>query len=435
MTATSPKIEIAPTSEASRIESLDVFRGFALLGILLLNIIGFGLFSPSYSNPAFDLIGTATANTWTWGTIELFAEGSMRCLFSILFGAGVVLFTTGDNAKSGWIHYKRTFWLLMFGLFDAYILLWNGDILVTYALAGAVLYLLRNKSAKTLFIISGTLVLLMSLQHLGIGLALKQTSNMYDEVSLADAAGQEEIVSKDKREAAIVWEDFSNDYSLSPEQIKAEIVARTSNYADAFDWNAKKNADLYSLVLPTFMIWDTLAMMLLGMAFYKTGILQAARSPIFYKKLMVLGFGVGLLINGYEIYRAYTSGFDLFASFAQMQPTYHIGRIGMAFGYIGLLGWICQTGYLKSLTSRLSAVGRMALTNYLMQSLICAVIFTGLGFGLLGRFQRVELYGIVIVIWLFQLWLSPLWLSRFRFGPVEWLWRTLTYGKAPGFKR
>ncbi|MFT7307243.1 MAG: hypothetical protein ACI9P7_002515, partial [Candidatus Azotimanducaceae bacterium] len=126
MTATSPKIEIAPTSEASRIESLDVFRGFALLGILLLNIIGFGLFSPSYSNPAFDLIGTATANTWTWGTIELFAEGSMRCLFSILFGAGVVLFTTGDNAKSGWIHYKRTFWLLMFGLFDAYILLWNG---------------------------------------------------------------------------------------------------------------------------------------------------------------------------------------------------------------------------------------------------------------------------------------------------------------------
>ena len=123
------------------------------------------------------------------------------------------------------------------------------------------------------------------------------------------------------------------------------------------------------------------------------------------------------------------------ATFAQMKPTYHVGRIGMAFGYIGLLGWICQAGYLKSLTSRLSAVGRMALTNYLMHSLICAVIFTGFGFGLLGQFQRVELYGIVIVIWLFQLWLSPLWLGQFRFGPVEWLWRTLTYGRAPKFKR
>ena len=204
MTGTSPNIEVAPTSETNRIESIDVFRGFALLGILLLNIIGFGLFSPSYSNPAFDLAEATMANTYTWATIELFAEGAMRCLFSMLFGAGVVLFTTGDNAKSGWIHYKRTFWLLMFGLFDAYILLWNGDILVTYALAGTVLYLLRNKPAKTLFIISGILVLLMSLQHLGMGFALKQTSNMYDEVILADAAGQAETISDEKRAAAIV---------------------------------------------------------------------------------------------------------------------------------------------------------------------------------------------------------------------------------------
>jgi uncharacterized protein len=435
MTDTSPNIEIAPTSETNRIESIDVFRGFALLGILLLNIIGFGLFSPSYSNPAFDLAGAAMANTWTWATIELFAEGAMRCLFSILFGAGVVLFTTGDNAKSGWIHYKRTFWLLMFGLFDAYILLWNGDILVTYALAGTVLYLLRNRSAKTLFIISGILVLLMSLQHLGMGFALKQTSNMYDEAILADAAGQAETISDEKRAAAIAWEDFANDFSLNPEEVEAELAARTTNYPDAFTWNAKKNAEVYTFVLPIFLIWDALAMMLLGMAFYKTGVLQAARNPAFYKKLMFLGFGIGLLINGYEVSRAHSSGFDLLATFAQMQPTYHIGRIGLAFGYIGLLGWICQAGYLKSLTSRLSAVGRMALSNYLMHSLICAVIFTGLGFGLLGQLQRVELYGIVIVIWLFQLWLSPVWLGRFRFGPVEWLWRTLTYGKAPGFKR
>jgi uncharacterized protein len=107
----------------------------------------------------------------------------------------------------------------------------------------------------------------------------------------------------------------------------------------------------------------------------------------------------------------------------------------MALGYIGLLGWIVQSGALAAITARLAAVGRMALTNYLMHSLICALIFTGMGLGTLGEWQRYELYGVVVGIWLLQLWLSPLWLARFRFGPVEWLWRTLTYGKAPQFSR
>ncbi len=114
---------ITPTDESNRITSLDVVRGFAVLGILLLNIIGFGLPSPAYSNPSFDVSAGANANFYTWATIELFAEGAMRGLFSLLFGAGVVLFTTGANAKSGWIHYKRTFWLLVFGLVNAFVLL------------------------------------------------------------------------------------------------------------------------------------------------------------------------------------------------------------------------------------------------------------------------------------------------------------------------
>ena len=123
-----------------------MIRGFALLGILLLNIIGFGLPSAAYSNPAFDVSLTAPLTLFTWASIELFAEGAMRCLFSMLFGAGVVLFLTGASAKPGAIHYKRNFWLLIIGLFDAYILLWNGDILVNYALAGAVLYFARKNN-------------------------------------------------------------------------------------------------------------------------------------------------------------------------------------------------------------------------------------------------------------------------------------------------
>jgi uncharacterized protein len=424
-----------PTSESSRIESLDVFRGFALLGILLLNIIGFGLLSPSYSNPAFDLSQAGNSSIITWATIELFAEGAMRCLFSILFGAGVVLFTTGVGARSGWTHYRRTFWLLMFGLFDAFILLWTGDILVTYALAGALLYLAREQSVRALITAASIMVLLMSLLHLAMGFGLNLSHDAYQKVIAAEADGSLLQVSQEQRELALGWEDFVSDFELGPEQVDAEFKARTESYSSAFQWTLKKNIEAYQFVLPVFLFWDALAMMLLGMALYKSGVLHAEKSKNFYLKLALIGFATGLLINGFEVHRAYSSDFSILTTFAQMQPTYHLGRLGMALGYIGLLGLVCKLGLLSSLTSRLAAVGRMALTNYLMHSFICAILFTGLGFGFLGAFTRFELYGIVIAIWLFQLGLSPIWLKYFRFGPIEWLWRALTYGTLPAMRR
>ena len=153
-----------PTSEQQRIQSLDVLRGFALLGILLLNIVGFGMLSNTYSNPGIGI--ASSADTAVWAGIELFAEGAMRALFSILFGAGVVLFVTGDNAKGGALHYKRNFWLLVFGLFDMFVLLWIGDILIVYALAGFLLFLVRHTSARRLLIAAGVLLILISLMHI-----------------------------------------------------------------------------------------------------------------------------------------------------------------------------------------------------------------------------------------------------------------------------
>jgi len=424
-----------PTVESNRIESLDVFRGFALLGILLLNIIGFGLLSPSYLNPGFDLANSGSASFFAWVGIELFAEGAMRCLFSILFGAGVLLFTTGDNARSGWTHYRRTFWLLVIGLFDAFILLWSGDILVTYALAGALLYLVRHQSVRALISYASILLLLMALLHLMVGLGLNYSYQAYENVAAAQTNGELAAVTEEQKELALAWQDFNADIELDDEQIEAELAARSASYASVFSWNAKKNVEVYQFVLPIFLFWDALAMMLLGMALYKTGILQAERSRDFYLKLMLVGFTAGLMINGYEVAHAYSNQFSIFSTFAQMQPSYHFGRLGMALGYIGLLGLICKSGVLQAVTSRLAAVGRMALTNYLMHSLICAILFTGLGFGLIGQFTRTELYGIVIAIWLLQLGFSPFWLRHYRFGPIEWLWRALTYGKLPKFRR
>ena len=193
--------------------------------------------------------------------------------------------------------------------------------------------------------------------------------------------------------------------------------------------------EMLFFVLPMFLFWDALAMMLIGMALFKSGVLQADRSESFYLRVVVIGFGVGLLVNGYEVVRSINTNLDIFHVFAQMQWTYHFGRLGMAFGYLGLVVLAVKKGWFTSLLNRLAATGRMALTNYLMHSLICGFIFTGMGLGLMGQLDRPILYCVVFGIWALQLWLSPYWLSRYKFGPVEWLWRYLTYGTAPAIVR
>jgi Predicted membrane protein len=216
------------------------------------------------------------------------------------------------------------------------------------------------------------------------GLVWAFSKQAYDRVTAFDMAGATTEISDQDRELAQVWEEFSADVDLLETDAESELIARNSSYASAFQWTVSQNVELYSFVIPIFLFWDALAMMLVGMALYKAGVLQAQRSRRFYINLMVGGFASGLLINGYEISEAYHSNFHLLATFPQLQATYHLGRLGMALGYIGMLGLVCQAGLLSGMTSRLAAVGRMALTNYLMHSLICAILFTGMGLGLLG---------------------------------------------------
>ncbi|MCR9261954.1 MAG: DUF418 domain-containing protein [Pseudomonadaceae bacterium] len=414
----------APVSEAQRIESLDVLRGFALLGILLLNIVGFGLVSSAYSSPSEAMTGLA--DLIAWSSVELFAEGAMRGLFSILFGAGVVLFVGGAEGRGAGIHFKRNFWLLAFGLFDAYLLLWNGDILINYALAGALLYFVRDVKPGRLLATAIVLFVMLSAFYGVTNLALSTTQQAALQVEQAD-----DVDSLDPRilEAAQQWEDFAGDFQLSAEQKAQELAARQGSYGSALAWNAKKTNEMLTFVLPLYLFWDALVMMLLGMALYKYGVLHGTRSPAFYKKLMWGGFSIGLLVNATEVYRAIDNDFALPSVFAQMQATYHIGRLGMALGYIGLLLLLINSSILTGLRARLASVGRMALTNYLMHSFIALLLFTGAGFALVGELTRAQLYAVVIAIWVLQLWLSPWWLARYRFGPVEWLWRVLTYGK------
>ncbi len=399
------------TSETDRILSLDVVRGFALLGILLVNILGFGAFSALTFNPPLGF--SLPSDIWIWGAVELTAEGAMRALFSMLFGAGVLLFLERGEGR-GRLHFKRTFWLLIFGLINGYVLMWSGDILSTYALAGFVLYFLRKKSPKGLAILSAVLFACLCAYSAALNFGLEFLRNAADH----------------NPEAAAGWAEFYDMFSPSGATIKAELAQRTGSFYALMSWSAAAYTSVLLEIIPMLLFWDALVFMCIGMALYRYGVLQGAHSDRFYLVITLVGFGVGLSVNAYEIYQMIASDFDILASFAYFKPTYQLGRLGVALGWLSLL-ILCMRRF--GIGHRLAAFGRMALTNYLMQSLICLFIFTGIGFGLLGELRRSELYIVVLLIWAFQLWLSPWWLARYRYGPAEWLWRALTYGKTPRF--
>jgi len=411
-----------------RIVLLDALRGFGVLGILLMNVLAFGLLSPAYSYPGFDVDPSGGANRSIWIFVDLFGEGAMRGLFSVLFGAGVVLFTTGPGAKSAAIHYRRMFFLLLFGLFDAYVLLWFGDILICYALCGAMLYPLRNWRPRGLVILAFTIGLLSSLSYLGLNLALSASQ---EAAALMATTPDPSTLDPWIPEVAAAWDEFAASFTMGSKELAEEQLLRSSSYATAFSWNLNQTNGMLFFITPLFLLWDALFMMLLGMALFKWGVLTGDLSPRGAARLTFVGLGTGLALNSWEIHRALAADLSLLSAFSQTSFTYHIGRTAMTLGYVGLLASILHRRWAPALLKRLTAVGRMALSNYLLHSVIALLIFTGAGLGLVGEFSRAQLYILVIAMWLLQLYLSPWWLGRHRFGPLEYLWRRLTYGNRP----
>jgi uncharacterized protein len=165
------------------------------------------------------------------------------------------------------------------------------------------------------------------------------------------------------------------------------------------------------------------------------GILKGEKSRKFYRNFMLLGFGIGFPLIAAGIVQNFANNWDPKFYFAYGFQYNYFGSIFVAFGYIGLIALWSKSDFLTDLKRRLAAVGRMAFTNYIMQSIICTIIFYGFGFGLFNQIERFPQQLIVLAIWIFQLAISPWWLKRYRFGPLEWLWRTLTYWKRQPLRR
>jgi uncharacterized protein len=332
-------------------------------------------------------------------------------LFSMLFGAGVVLFTERAEAKGESprrLHYRRMLWLILFGLLHGY-LLWYGDILYAYGMCGLLVYLFRRCEPRTLIAVGILLIAAASAISLLFGWSMQFWP-------AEEVAKMQQMWRPD---AAKVAEEMNAYRGGWLEQMQHRVP---------FFFE-------FSTVFFLMFFWRPAGVMLLGMALYKLGAFSAQRSPRFCLALIAGAVLVGLPLIVYGVRLNEAAGWGLEWSMFRGAQLNYWGSLLVSLGYVGLVMLVCRSGALKWLITRLAAVGQMAFTNYLLHTIICTTIFYGHGFAYFGSVERTGQILIVFAVWAFQLIVSPIWLRHFRFGPFEWLWRSLTYGSRQPFRR
>ncbi|MDX7912564.1 DUF418 domain-containing protein YeiB [Klebsiella sp. JB_Kp030] len=367
--------------------TLDFVRGVAILGILLLNISAFGLPKAAYLNPAWS--GSASlSDAWTWALLDLLAQVKFLTLFALLFGAGLQLLLPRGKR---WIQSRLTLLALLgfiHGLF-----FWDGDILLAYALVGLVSWRMVREAHHVKSLFNTGVVLYLT--GIAVLVLLGMISGTATNRSWAPDA------------ANLQYEQYW--------KLHGGMEA-VSNRADMLSDNL--------LALGAQYGWQLAGMMLMGAALMRSGWLKGQFSLRHYRRTGALLVAAGMAVNLPAIFAQWYLAWDyrwcaflLQAPRELSAPLQAIGYAALAWGY-----WpqLCRF----RLVGAIACVGRMALTNYLLQTLICTTLFYHLG--LFMRFDRLQLLAFVSPIWAVNLLVSSLWLRRFRQGPVEWLWRQLT---------
>jgi uncharacterized protein len=401
-----------PVSEKERIVSLDVLRGFALLGILPMNIQYFSMISASYMNPTAygDLQGK---NYLVWLICHVLADEKFMAIFSMLFGAGVFLMTSHAEAagrRSAPLHYRRMGWLILFGLAHGY-LLWSGDILFTYGMCGLAIYLCRKWQPRTLIAAGLLTVAVASVVLTGYGV----WSSHWSPADLLEAREQ-------------LW-------MPSTAMAAKEIAAYRGSWIAQMKFRVPDSLQMETNFFVGFTFWRAAGMMLIGMGLFKQGVFSGKQRGSVYWAMIAAAVVVGVPVILYGTERMIRSGWDFRYSFFYAAQFNYWASIVVSLGWVGAVMLACKAPLLLPLTRRLAAVGRMAFTNYILHTIICTTIFYGYGLGLFGKVERIWQFALVVVIWVAQLIVSPIWLRYFVFGPLEWLWRSLTYLQREPFRR
>lgn len=430
-------ITARPVDNAERIKTIDIVRGVALLGILLMNIPGFGL---DWSELNTIRRGSHnTADFRTMQVIEVFFSGTMRGLFSMLFGAGMILFTmnkkdTPGGVTVGELYYRRLLLLVMFGVFNAYVLLWWGDILYAYGIAGMILYPFRKTAAKWLFVL-GILCICVSMFRNQIW--YNETRDQRAEYVKAVKAKKEgKKLTEEQQQAKSSWIEREN-WRPDPQRRDRNVQNMRSGYTTVFTHMLPRNADDESWG-GYFGIWDSLCMMFIGMALFRLGFFSNMLSNSSYSMGLLVGYGIGIplgwfMLNGELSALHFGTYVDTYS--VPHWALYDLKRFFLAMGHASLIMLIFRSRIVPWLMRALANVGQMAFSNYLIQSIICTLFFYGYGLGYFHKLKYHQLYYVVGVVWLFNIIFSVVWLQYFRFGPFEWLWRSLTYWKKQPFKK
>jgi uncharacterized protein len=384
--------------KTDRLISIDALRGVAVLGILMMNVQGFAMTPFAYDDPTMQMDLTG-GNLTVWALAHTFFQMKFITIFSTLFGAGIVMMV-GESEDTG-RHYPRMQWLLLIGAIHAYVLWW-GDILVTYALLGMLAVKARRLAPLALTVWGFVLILVSALVMVGGG----YLGTLF---ATPEAAAQE-------TEMLTGW-------------IESMTAAYQAGFIDRLPWNA--GMALMGQVAGMIMLGArTLGLMFIGMALFKTGFLSASWSMARYAVLTAFTLPAGIWLSHLGTQTMIAGDFSAQAS-ADSNAIAYFASLGLAFGYASAVMLLAKIGVFRLLLMPFAATGRMAFTNYIAQTLIMTAIFVGTpGLGLFGTMERVDQAKLVLVVWAVQLVWSPLWLALFRFGPLEWVWRSLTYGKA-----
>lgn len=399
-----PDILSAPTP---RVLAVDALRGFALLGILMMNVLFF-------SGPSQQIFGRPLSETpfpWAYGLVLVLAQGKFYGLFSLLFGLGFAIQMDRFAARGeqpGRRFRRRLMVLLGFGLLHG-TLLWMGDILAIYALIGLLLPAFARCKPRTLLVWAIGLLIVLAL----IGAAIAGL------VAMGAAFAPQEMA----RSFA------AQDQAMAAETARSLAAYGSGPYSALFTFRLKELFSNYGMTL--VLAPHILAMFLLGLWAWRKGIVQdlQAHRP-FLKKLALWGFGLGLpgnLLYGYLLGQGFTVDGTAKALLGMSLSAFTSPALTLGYA-AGLVLFVLGPG--ARLGAWLAGAGRMSLTNYLTHSLVMTTIFYFYGFGLFGRMALPLALGIGILLWVGQLFLSRLWLQRHAQGPLETLWRRLAFGRA-----
>lgn len=409
-----PLSPTGPLPESERIAFLDVLRGVALLGVFVANVPWMSI-AAVLADPMESAVGSdSKLDAAAKHLVGFLVDTKFITIFSTLFGMGMAIMSEralAAGSRFGRTYARRLLVLLGVGVLHG-TLVWFGDILTTYALLGFLAMLFRRRRTKTILVWAASLFAFSAL--LSVGMMAIDPSEMVPEAKGPDGA------------------------PLSTEE---RIAAETAKYAEAFSSGdflrmIPVRAEAYALGLVMNVgLWGarTLALFLLGLAIVRSGVLlDLASRRQTLRKLAAIGFAVGVPLQ--IVYAVCGESRDSAASRCLMIAGLYFGGISLSVAYASLVAlWTVEPGRAPRLRALFAAVGRMAFTNYLLQSVAGAIVFNYLGF--YDRVGRAAGLLFALAVFAGQLFFSAWWLARFRMGPLEWAWRALTYGKREPFRR